>query len=138
MTEPGERGTALVRVPGSRLHEGIVTHIARHPVDVDLAREQHHGYVATLAAHGWDPRPVAPADDHPDAGFVEDSVVVVDDLAVLTRPGAPARRGEVAGSEAAVSELGLRLARIEAPATLDGGDVLQVGRTVYVGRGGRT
>jgi len=138
MTVLGERGIALVRAPGPRLDEGIVTHIARHRVDVDLAREQHHDYLAALAAHGWDPRPVAPADDHPDAVFVEDAVVVVDDLAVLTRPGAPARRGEVAGAEATASQLGLRLARIEAPATLDGGDVLQVGRTVYVGRGGRT
>jgi dimethylargininase len=58
--------------------------------------------------------------------------------AVLTRPGAPARRPEVAGTEQAVRELGLEIARIENPGRLDGGDVLQVGTTVYVGRGGRT
>ena len=60
------------------------------------------------------------------------------DLAVLTRPGAAERRAEVAGTEAAIRALGLEVARIEAPGTLDGGDVLQVGATVYVGRGGRT
>jgi len=70
--------------------------------------------------------------------FVEDTVVVVDDLAVLTSPGAPERRGEVAAVEPVVRGLGLRVARLAAPAILDGGDVLQVGPTVFVGRGGRT
>ena len=60
------------------------------------------------------------------------------DLAVLARPGAPERRAEVAGTEEAIAELGLEIARIEEPGTLDGGDVLQVGTTLYVGRGGRT
>jgi dimethylargininase len=63
---------------------------------------------------------------------------VCGDLAVLTRPGAPERQAEVAGAEEAIRALGLEVARIEAPGTLDGGDVLQVGTTVYVGRGGRT
>ena len=60
------------------------------------------------------------------------------DLAVLARPGADERQAEVAGTEEAVAPLGLEVARIEAPGTLDGGDILQVGSTVYVGRGGRT
>jgi dimethylargininase len=81
---------------------------------------------------------VAPAPDHPDSVFVEDTVVVAGDVAVLTHPGAPRRRGELAGAEDAVRALGLRVARIQAPGHLDGGDVLQVGSTVYVGRGGRT
>jgi dimethylargininase len=132
------RGTALVRAPGARLAEGIVTHLQRRSVDVDLARQQHESYVAALAARGWRPSLVESADDCPDAVFVEDTVVIVDDLAVLTRPGAAQRRAEVAGTEAAVRALGLRVERIEALGTLDGGDVLQVGRTVYVGRGGRT
>ena len=135
---PGSRGTALVRRPGPRLAEGIVTHVARRPVDVDVALDQHRGYVAALAGHGWTPSAVPPADDQPDAVFVEDTVVIVDDLAVVTRPGAPVRRGELAGARSAVAALGLRTAHLDAPATLDGGDVLQVGRTVYVGRGGRT
>jgi dimethylargininase len=138
MTVPTTRGRALVRSPGSRLAEGIVSHIERTPVNVDLARQQHAAYVAALTSQGWSPVQVAPDDGHPDAVFVEDTVVVVDDLAVLTLPGAPQRRGEVTGTAEAVAGLGLRTARIEPPGTLEGGDVLQVGRTVYVGRGDRT
>jgi dimethylargininase len=133
-----EERIALVRRPSARIAEGIVTHIDRTPVDAALAAEQHAAYVAALADAGWAIREVEPADELPDSAFVEDTVVVCDGLAVLTRPGAEERRGEVQGAEAVVRELGLELARIEAPGTLDGGDVLQIGETVYVGRGGRT
>ena len=138
MAVDGDRGVALVRRPGPRLDEGIVTHIERTPVDVALARRQHDAYLAALADHGWRVHPVPPADDCPDAVFIEDTVVVCDGVAVVTRPGAPVRRPETAAVEATVRELGLEVARIEAPAMLDGGDVLQVGPTVYVGLGGRT
>ena len=131
-------GTVLVRRPGGRLAEGIVTHVGRSPVDVALARAQHAAYADALAANGWTVRQVPTADDCPDAAFVEDTVVVCEDLAVLARPGAPARRAEVAGVAQTVQALGLRTARISGPGVLDGGDVLQVGTTVYVGRGGRT
>lgn len=134
----GRRGAALVRPPSPALAEGIVTHLERSDVDPDLARHQHAGYVAALVAHGWEPVEVADGEAHPDGVFVEDTVVVADDLAVLTRPGATVRRGEVDATRAAVVRLGLRTAEITGPATLDGGDVLQVGDTVYVGRGGRT
>ncbi len=139
-----EQGVALVRAPGERLAEGIVTHLERAPVDPALALEQHAAYVAALVAAGWRVVEVEPAPEHPDAVFVEDTVVVVDDLAVLTRPGAPQRRGEIAGTRAAVAGLGLRVVDLADAAptgtepTLDGGDVLQVGSRVYVGRGGRT
>ena len=133
-----EERIALVRRPSTRMAEGIVTHIDRAPVDPALALEQHAAYVSALADAGWAIREVEPADELPDSAFVEDTMVVCDGLAVLTRPGAEERRGEVAGAEAAVRELGLEVARIQAPGTLDGGDVLQVGDTVYVGRGGRT
>jgi len=131
-------GMVLVRGPGGRLAEGIVTHISRVPVDVALAREQHAAYARALAAAGWTIERVPDAADCPDSVFIEDTVVVCEDLAVLTRPGAPVRRAEVAGVALAVQALGLRTARIEDPGTLDGGDVLQAGATVYVGRGGRT
>jgi dimethylargininase len=131
-------GTALVRRPGGRLAEGIVTYVSRTPVDVALAKAQHAAYTSALAANGWTVRQVPAADGCPDAVFVEDTVVVCEDLAVLTRPGAPARRAEVAGVARTVRALGLRTARITRPGVLDGGDVLQVGTTVYVGRGGRT
>jgi dimethylargininase len=136
-SEPA-RPVGLVRTPSPRLADGIVTHIERSSVDVGLARDQHAGYVAALVEHGWPARYVPPADDCPDSVFIEDTVVVVGDLAVLTRPGATARRAEVAAVELAVRDLGLTVARIEPPGTLDGGDVLQIGESVYIGHGGRT
>jgi dimethylargininase len=137
-TAVGGEQTALVRRPSSRLAEGLVTYIDRRPVDVDLARRQHGEYVAALHASGWTIREVPPADDLPDSVFVEDTVVIFDELAVVTRSGAVERRSEVDAVEPVVRDLGLTVAHIEAPGTLDGGDVLQVDSTVYVGRGGRT
>jgi dimethylargininase len=134
----GAGSVALVRRPSSRMAEGITTHIDRVPADAELAARQHAAYVDAVADAGWTIREVAPADDLPDCAFVEDTVVVFGDLAVLTRPGAPERRAEVAATEEVVRSLGLQLARIEDPGTLDGGDILQVGDTVYAGRGGRT
>ncbi len=131
-------GTVLVRPTSSRLAQGTVTHISRAPVDVALARAQHAAYADALASNGWTVQQAPAADDCPDSVFVEDTVVVCEDLAVLTHPGTPARRGEVAGVAQTVQALGLRTARIQAPGVLDGGDVLQVGGTAYVGRGGRT
>jgi dimethylargininase len=129
---------ALVRRPGPRLADGLLTHLERTPVDLDLAHRQWEGYVAALRAEGWETVEVAPVDDCPDAVFVEDTVVVLDDLAVISRPGADERKPETAATEAALRSLGFRIARIESPGTLDGGDVLKHGRTVWVGVGGRT
>lgn len=129
---------ALVRRPGRRLADGLVTHIERSPIDVDVALEQWRGYVAAVADHGWDVIEVAPADDCPDAVFIEDTMVAFGDMAVISLPGAPSRRPETAAVEKTLADLGLRTARIESPGTLDGGDVLKVGATIYVGLGGRT
>jgi dimethylargininase len=118
--------------------DGIVTHLERTAADPELAARQHASYVEALAGAGWAIRHAPAADELPDSGFIEDTMVVCGDVAVLARPGAPERRPEVPGAEAAIRELALEVARIEAPGTLDGGDVLQVGDTVYVGRGGRT
>jgi dimethylargininase len=129
---------ALVRRPSPRLAEGITTHIDRVPLDVDRAAKQWQAYVDTLSDNGWDIVEVAPVDGCPDGVFVEDSVVMYGSLAVLTSPGAEARRAEIAGTAAAVSALGYPSIQLELPGTLDGGDVLKVGQQVYVGRGGRT
>ncbi|MFJ9553512.1 dimethylargininase [Nocardiopsis sp. NPDC101807] len=131
-------GVALMRRPGPGLAQGIVTHTERTPVDPILAARQYTIYQETVASAGWRVHEVETAPALPDSVFVEDPVVVCEDLAILARPGAEARRGEVDGVEASVRLLGLRVARIEAPGTLDGGDVLQVGSSVYVGVGGRT
>lgn len=129
---------ALVRRPGPLLAEGIVTHQERVPVDTDLATKQWQGYVDALEAEGWDVIEVPPADDCPDAVFVEDTVVMYGDLAVICRPGAEQRRRETAATEAVLRDLGYRIERIEAPGTLDGGDVLKHGGHAWVGFGGRT
>jgi dimethylargininase len=131
-------GTALIRRPGPALADGIVTHMDRVPVDVDLATSQWDGYVAAMADHGWGLVEVPRADDCPDAVFIEDTVVMYRGVAVLTRPGADARKPEVDGVAKVVESLDCPVVRIHGPGTLDGGDVLKVGSTVYVGRGGRT
>lgn len=129
---------ALVRRPGPRLTEGLVTHIEREKVDVELAVRQWEEYVEALRTHGWETVEAEPADDCPDAVFVEDTVVVYRNVALITRPGAESRRAETAGVEQAVARLGCSVNWVWEPGTLDGGDVLKVGDTVYVGRGGRT
>lgn len=129
---------ALVRRPGPRLSDGLVTHIERSPIDLDLAERQWVAYVDALRAEGWEVHEVDPAPDCADAVFVEDTMVVFGDVAVIALPGAPSRRPEIEAAERAAVALGLSTVRIEAPGTLDGGDVLKVGSTVYVGLGGRT
>jgi len=129
---------ALVRRPGPRLSEGLLTHIDRRPVDVGLAHDQWHGYVEALSDLGWQPVEVEPAPEHPDSVFIEDAVVCWGDSALVTRPGAPSRRGETAAAERAVADLGLRVLRLEGPDTLDGGDVLKIDGRFYIGVGGRT
>jgi dimethylargininase len=129
---------ALVRRPSPRLAEGLLTHLEREPVDADLALRQWEGYVDALQAEGWETVEVPPVDDCPDAAFVEDTVVVYGDLAVISRPGADERKPETSGTEQTLAALGYRTARIEAPGTLDGGDVLKHDGMVWVGLGGRT
>lgn len=135
---PAQLPLTLVRDVSPDLVDAELTFLDREPVDVAVAAQQHAGYVALLGSLGHEVVHVPPAPEHPDGTFVEDAVVVVDDLAVLTRPGAASRRGEVASVRRTVAGLGLRTAEIHGPATMDGGDVLQVGRTVFVGLGGRT
>ena len=129
---------ALIRRPSPRLAEGLVTHIEREEVDADLAGRQWEAYAEALRTHGWETVEVDPADDCPDSVFVEDAVVVYRNVALIARPGAESRRAETAGVEEAVARLGCSVNWIWEPGTLDGGDVLKVGDTIYVGRGGRT
>jgi dimethylargininase len=116
----------------------MVTHIERTPVDPGLALRQWEAYVAALADAGWHCIEVDPIDECPDSVFVEDIVVMFGRTAVITRPGAEQRRPERDAVAATVTELGYRVVSIEAPGTLDGGDVLKIGNTAYVGSGGRT
>lgn len=129
---------ALVRAPAANLAEGLVTHIKRKKLDVEKANEQWDTYVETLNACGWQTVEVDPRDDLADSVFIEDTVVMIGKTAVITSPGADARAEEVIATEQKVRELGLQVERISQPGTLDGGDVLKVGGTIYIGRGGRT
>jgi N-dimethylarginine dimethylaminohydrolase len=133
------RHLALVRIPASNLGEGELTHLERRPVDQARADEQWDDYCAALVAEGWETVEVDAAPDLPDSVFIEDTVVFFGDVAVLANPGAESRRSEVDAVERAVRALpGVAVARIGAPGTLDGGDVLKVGSTVYVGASSRT
>lgn len=136
--DAGTRRIAIVRPPADTLADGQLTHIERVPVDLELANSQWDEYVALLTNAGWDIVEVPIATGHPDSVFVEDTMVIFERLAVIGSPGADSRAGEIVDAERTVTELGLSIRRIEMPGTLDGGDVLKVGRTVYVGRGGRT
>jgi dimethylargininase len=117
---------------------------------VELAGRQWEQYVEVLAAGGWSVVEVQEIDECPDGVFIEDTMVVYRDqrrnsreanpgmLAVIARSGADQRRPEAAEAERVVAAQGYRIERITGPGTLDGGDVLKVGSTVYVGFGGRT
>jgi len=132
-----DRPYALVRRPAETLADGIVTHIERQPVDLDLAKRQWDGYVAALHRNGW-PTVVIDGDDAmPDCVFVEDTVVMFGELAVITNPRQPTRNPEIVEVRRTIAELGIEAAAITV-GTLDGGDVLKVGSQVYVGLSGTT
>jgi dimethylargininase len=129
---------ALVRRPSPRLAEGLVTHMERRPVDLDLARKQWDAYLEAMRDAGWETVEAPSVDGCPDGVFIEDTLVIYRNTAIVARPGADSRKAEVVGAERAVKALGCSVNRIQQPGTLDGGDVLKVGDTIYVGRGGRT
>ncbi len=130
------RRLALVRQPSPRLADGIVTHVDRASVDPDRAGEQWVAYVRAMQANGWDIIQAPPTPDCPDGVFVEDQVFVYGDLAVLCRSGAPARRAEQNGLADLLRDVGYRVAQIQAPGLLDGGDVLKHDGQVWVGAAG--
>jgi dimethylargininase len=129
---------ALIRQPATVLAQGEVTFIDRVAIDPDLADTQWDAYVTALEANGFETFEVASANDLPDSVFIEDAVLVFGGTAIVTSPGAESRRAETDGAREAVAELGLVVREITLPGTLDGGDVLEVGSTVYVGSSGRT
>ena len=132
------RRIAIVRPPAETLASGQLTHIERVAVDLELANSQWDEYVALLSNAGWDIVEVPIATGQPDSVFVEDTMVIFGDIAVIGSPGTESRAGEIVEAERTVTKLGLTVRHIELPGTLDGGDVLKVDRTVFVGRGGRT
>jgi dimethylargininase len=128
----------LVREPDESLTDGIVTFMAREPVDFARARRQWAEYVKIVTAAGWRVIVVPQAEPCPDGVFIEDPVVVYKRAAIVTRSSVPSRRPEVVGVGELVASLGYSVHTIEAPGTLEGGDVLVVRDDIYVGQGGRT
>jgi len=129
--------TAVVRPVSRRIVDCELTHLVRAPIDYARAVAQHADYEAALIRRGCELVRVPAAHEMPDAVFVEDVAVVLDEVAVMTRPGAPSRRDEGRDVETALSRY-RDIRRIQEPGTLDGGDVLRVGKTLFVGLSGRT
>ena len=129
--------TALTRPIPDSLAACQLTHIERAPIDMARARAQHAEYERILASLGCEIVPVTARNDLPDSVFIEDTAIVLDEMAIITRPGVATRRLETA---AVASTLGAfrQLQFLDEPATLDGGDVLRLGRTLYIGVGSRT
>jgi dimethylargininase len=129
--------TALTRAVSRSLSSCELTWAARQKIDIDLAREQHRQYECALMSMGVRVISLREQPDLPDAVFVEDPLVVVDEVAIVTRMGAATRRAESDSLAEAITPF-RPVRRLAAPATLEGGDVMRVGRDVFVGLSSRT
>jgi dimethylargininase len=114
-----------------------LTYLTREPIDYQAAVAQHAAYLGSLRRAGVEVIELTANSDYPDGCFVEDTAVVVDELAVMARMGVESRRGEVSEIERVLSNC-RSIARIEAPATLEGGDIVVAGRKVFAGLSPRT
>ncbi len=128
---------AITHLPSPKLAECQLTFVERGPIDYGAACRQHAAYRELLRDCGADVVALAGNLDRPDGVFVEDAAIVLPEGALITRPGAESRRAEVAAIEAELSKHRLR-EHVLPPATLEGGDVLRVGRTLLVGLSSRT
>ena len=129
--------TALIRAVSPRINECELTFIDRQPIHFDRAVRQHRNYQQLLRSLGVQIVEI-PADERsPDSCFIEDTAVVLDELVVITRPGSEARRAEVEGVQPTLAKY-RKLVRIQAPGTLEGGDLLRIGRELFVGLTSRT
>ena len=124
--------TAITRAVSRSIVNCELTHLERVPIDLENARCQHHAYEEALRSLGVQVLLLAEEPDLPDSVFVEDTAIVLDECALLTLPGAASRRLEVESIAAALAPY-RTLQRVEPPGTLDGGDVLVVGKDIWVG-----
>ena len=128
---------AITRAPSSRMHACERTYVDESPIDAELAVRQHERYEDALRACGARVIRLGGDCDLPDCVFVEDTAIVLDEVAVLMSMGAQSRRGEVPAIEAALRDF-RPIERVQVPATIDGGDVVVSGRDVFVGLSRRT
>lgn len=129
--------TAITRKISPRFNECEITHIDRTPIDLDVARAQHQGYVEALEKIDCQVIELDEEPDFPDSVFVEDTAFILPEVAVITRPGADSRKPEI-DSIIQVLAPYLPLVHVTAPATVDGGDVLVLGKNIYVGMSTRS
>ena len=129
-------GVAFTRPVSRRIVECELTHLDRRPIDPDAAARQHAAYEQALADSGFHIIRLPELPDHPDSVFVEDTAILLGEHAVITRPGAASRRAEADSTAGALAEH-FTIHRITR-GRLDGGDVLRVARTLYVGQSRRT
>jgi len=129
--------TAITRAVSTSINQCELTNLVRIPIDMERATTQHQEYEETLKLLGVEVHSLPAEPDLPDAVFVEDVAIVLDECALLTRPGADSRRPEVESVGLALAPY-RRLFTIQAPGTMDGGDVLTIGKTIYVGLSGRS
>lgn len=129
--------TAITRGVSETLANGELTFRDRAPIDIALARRQHAAYEAALIALGVRIDQLPAENAYPDAVFVEDVAMVLDEIAIVTAPGAASRRGETESIARAVGKY-RPVQHLSPPATLDGGDVVRIGKTLYVGLSSRT
>ncbi len=128
---------AIARIPGDSAADGLRA-VDRGAPDPALFRSQHADYVDALGETGARVEVLEPLEDFPDAAFVEDTALCLDGGAVLMRPGAPSRQGEVDAMAPVLSRFYRRLERIAAPATLEGGDILVTPGEILVGLSARS
>jgi dimethylargininase len=128
---------AITRKVSDSITECELTHVDRQPIDLLLARAQHRTYEQCLTELGCNVRSLTAEPNLPDSVFVEDTAVVLDELAIILRPGADSRKAETVSI---AKELGLfrRIYYMKEPGTVDGGDVLRIGRILYVGMSERS
>jgi dimethylargininase len=129
--------TAITRAVSSRINECELTFIERQAIDVDRAVRQHRNYQQLLRSLGLNVVELPKDDRCPDCCFIEDTALVLDELAIATRPGSEARRAEVAGVLPTIAKY-RKIVHVEAPATLEAGDVLRIGRDLFIGITSRT
>src|SRR5678816_2901093 len=128
---------ALTREISPAIQQCQLTHLPRTVIDLDRARAQHSAYEWALVDAGCTVRRLDTTEPLPDSVFIEDVAVVFDELAIIARPGVQARRSETAPVASWLTNV-RPVRHIESPGTLDGGDVLVAGRTVFVGASDRT
>jgi dimethylargininase len=128
---------AIVRPPAATFADGITTS-GLGPPDLELALEQHEDYCEVLEGLGLSLLTLPPDPEFPDSTFVEDAAIVTGRGAILTRPGAPTRAGEVKAMETALGGWFPELGRIEPPGTVDGGDVCEADNHFFIGLSHRT